>query len=486
MRISAPSSSVQSTSSGLSTTTSPTVWMSPAVTVPGPCFFTTMRLGPSPCILIEMSLMFSTMSVTSSRTPAIEENSCSTPSICTDCTAAPCSEDNRMRRNALPSVTPKPRSSGSATTVATRAASPPTDTWSLFGLISSCQFFWITSSPFQRRGLLAPSAPHPPRGENLGGSTRAGLTVRAKKNHTRRRFRGRQPLCGIVVTSRIEVIVKPAACSDRRADSRPEPGPETSTSRVRMPCSCAFLATSSAATCAAYGVDLREPLKPIVPADDQAIALPCASVMVMVVLLNDEFTCAMPEAMFLRSRRRTRVASLPIDYLSCDLKRRRNASGYTRAAPWQARPKIQNARLLLLAGDRLGRTLARARVGVGTLAAHRQAATMAQAAIAAEVHQTLDVDADLAAQVALDEIVAVDHFADLQNFLVGELADAAVQRDLHLLHDLASVSLADTMDVLKRDQHALVGRDVDAGDTGHGILSCHRHEAGISNCVSSG
>src|SRR5690348_8904555 len=216
------------------------------------------------------------------------------------------------------------------------------------------------------------------------------------------------------------------------------------------------------------------------------MVLPCASVMVMVVLLNDEFTCAMPEAMFLRSRRRTRVASLPIDYLSCDLKRRRNASGYTRAAPWQARPKIRNARLLLLAGDRLGRTLARARVGVGALAAHRQAATMAQAAIAAEVHQTLDVDADLAAQVALDEIVAVDHFADLQHFLVAELADAAIQRDLHLLHDLAGVPLADAMDVLKRDQHALVGRDVDAGDTGHGILSCHRHEAGISNCVSSG
>jgi len=68
------------------------------------------------------------------------------------------------------------------------------------------------------------------------------------------------------------------------------------------------------------GVDLREPLKPIVPADDQAIVLPCASVMVMVVLLNDEFTCATPEAMFLRSRRRTRVASLPIyENLSNDL-----------------------------------------------------------------------------------------------------------------------------------------------------------------------
>src|SRR5580700_3996450 len=74
--------------------------MSLAVTVPGPCFFTTMRLGPSPCILMAMSLMLSTMSVTSSRTPAIDENSCSTPSMCTDCTAAPCSEDNRIRRSA--------------------------------------------------------------------------------------------------------------------------------------------------------------------------------------------------------------------------------------------------------------------------------------------------------------------------------------------------------------------------------------------------
>ncbi len=37
----------------------------------------------------------STMSVTSSRTPAIEENSCSTPSIWIEVTAAPCSEDKQ-------------------------------------------------------------------------------------------------------------------------------------------------------------------------------------------------------------------------------------------------------------------------------------------------------------------------------------------------------------------------------------------------------
>src|SRR4051812_22317138 len=109
-----------------------------------------------------------------------------------------------------------------------------------------------------------------------------------------------------------------------------------------MPCSCAFLETSSAATCAAYGVDLRDPLKPIVPADDQAIVLPCASVMVMVVLLNDEFTCATPEAMFLRSRRRTRAAaSLPIANLSYDL----NAAVMPAAPPKMRMAKIESEQM---------------------------------------------------------------------------------------------------------------------------------------------
>ena len=65
----------------------------------------------------------STMSVTSSRTPWMEENSCSTPSIWIEVTAAPCSDDSSTRRSELPSVRPKPRSSGSAVMVAMRPAS---------------------------------------------------------------------------------------------------------------------------------------------------------------------------------------------------------------------------------------------------------------------------------------------------------------------------------------------------------------------------
>jgi hypothetical protein len=42
-------------------------------------------------------------------------------------------------------------------------------------------------------------------------------------------------------------------------------------------------------------------------------------------LLNDAFTCATPDAIFLRSRRRTRVASLPI--LSIPFEARGPSSG---------------------------------------------------------------------------------------------------------------------------------------------------------------
>ncbi len=100
-----------------------------------------MRFGVSLDERIAIVLMLRTMSVTSSRTPGIDENSCSTPSMCTEVTAAPWSEERSTRRRELPRVVPKPRSSGSATTVAIRFGSCPGVTSSLFGLISSCQFF---------------------------------------------------------------------------------------------------------------------------------------------------------------------------------------------------------------------------------------------------------------------------------------------------------------------------------------------------------
>src|SRR5271169_4533858 len=113
------------------------------------------------------------------------------------------------------------------------------------------------------------------------------LRVRKSLGQMRRRFGGRQPLCGTGVTSEMLVILSPSAFNARTADSRPGPGPLIRTSRFLTPHSCAALPAASAATCAANGVDLREPLKPAPPDVAHDRAFPWRSVIVMIVLLND-------------------------------------------------------------------------------------------------------------------------------------------------------------------------------------------------------
>src|SRR5215217_9024716 len=100
------------------------------------------------------------------------------------------------------------------------------------------------------------------------------------------------------VTSRMRLIFRPAAASARSADSRPAPGPFTNTDTFFSPCSIAFAAASPAATWAANGVDLRLPLKPRAPAEDQEITFPDTSVIVMMVLLNVDWMWTTPLRMF--------------------------------------------------------------------------------------------------------------------------------------------------------------------------------------------
>src|SRR5262245_28997675 len=201
----------------------------------------------------------------------------------------------------------------------------------------------------------------------------------------------------------------------------------------------------------------------MVPADDQAMVLPWASARVIMVLLNDAFTCATPEAMFLRSRRRTRVASLPIH------------DPFAAPAPHPALPCLfpVSAPLdgLLLAGDGLGRPLAGARVGMCALAPHRQAAAMPQPTVAAQIHQPLDIHCHVAPEIALHHIVTIDHFANLEYFLVGQLGHPALMRYPDLRHDFISVFWPNSMDILQRNDHALVSGYVYTGNSCHGFNS---------------
>ena len=90
------------------------------------------------------------------------------------------------------------------------------------------------------------------------------------------------------VVSLIDKILKPLDCNDLSAVSLPDPGPLTWTVNVLKPCSNAFAPASSAATCAAYGVDFLDPLKPFAPADDQETTFPLSSAIEIIVLLNVE------------------------------------------------------------------------------------------------------------------------------------------------------------------------------------------------------
>src|SRR6185436_12859776 len=87
----------------------------------------------------------------------------------------------------------------------------------------------------EQLGLLAPAAP----AVRPGVSRHKSLSPLAARGQTRRRLDGRTPLCGVGVTSLIAPTSRPVAVSERIAVSRPEPGPLTKTSTLRMPCSMA-------------------------------------------------------------------------------------------------------------------------------------------------------------------------------------------------------------------------------------------------------
>src|SRR5918993_2280550 len=111
------------------------------------------------------------------------------------------------------------------------------------------------------------------------------------------------------------------------ADSRPDPGPWTRTCTRRTPSDIASRAACSAATVAANGVDFLDPLKPAFPDEPHDTALPCESVIVMIVLLNVAFTWATPSASM------TRLVFFAVAILSSELEILRPGACAARSGP---------------------------------------------------------------------------------------------------------------------------------------------------------
>src|SRR5437764_10203913 len=125
-------------------------------------------------------------------------------------------------------------------------------------------------------------------------------------------------------------------------------------------------------------------------------------------------------------------------------------------------------RSFLLPCDRaLARSLAGAGVGVRALAAGGQTAAVAHAAVAVDLHQPLDVQADVLAEVALDLPLVGDDLADLAHVVLGEVLDARVAVDARVREDVVRPRAADAENISQTDFHSLVQWEINACDTCH-------------------
>jgi hypothetical protein len=96
--------------------------------------------------------------------------------------------------------------------------------------------------------------------------------------------------------------------------------------------------------------------------------------------------------------------------------------------------KEKNLQLLgrgfLLPNHGTTRTFTGSCVGMGSLTAYRQTATMAKPPVATQVHKPFDVGVDLAAQITLDLIFAVNNLSDVIDLFFGKVV--ALNTAIHI------------------------------------------------------
>src|SRR5581483_5582292 len=118
--------------------------------------------------------------------------------------------------------------------------------------------------------------------------------------------------------------------------------------------------------------------------------------------------------------------------------------------------------------DGFARALAGTGIGLRALAADGQTTQVAHASVALDTLQALEIHADFAAQVALDDIFAILNGMDnLGQLLLGQVLGADARIDIGLGQDIARIGRTDPIDITQGDVDALIGRNFNADDTSH-------------------
>jgi len=121
--------------------------------------------------------------------------------------------------------------------------------------------------------------------------------------------------------------------------------------------------------------------------------------------------------------------------------------------------------------DGFARAFAGAGVGLGALPAHGQAPQVTDAAIAFDALKTLEVHADLAAEIAFDDVFAfLNGMDDLRELLLAQVLGADVRVDVGAGQDIFGIAGADAINVAQSDFDALIGRNFYSDDASHGRI----------------
>src|SRR5881394_1606558 len=261
------------------------------------------------------------------------------------------------------------------------------------------------------------------------------------------------------------------------------------TSMLFMPYwSRAVVAVESEACCAAYGVPLREPLKPTAPEEDQHKVRPSESVMVICVLLNDAAMCATPcgtmrfSRFFLNSFLRFAAAPPATGFPGACVA---SCAAFGSLATFcsvsldaEILQTCADCLALLALGLLLGcdgattRTFTRAGVGVRALPANRKIAPVADAAVRLNFDQPANVHLDLLAEIAFDAAFFFNFLAKTVHFVFGQVANFLGGIDVRLFRELLSAHLSDSIDRSQSDPKALLRRKIYTCDTSHADFSC--------------
>src|ERR1035437_9330893 len=92
---------------------------------------------------------------------------------------------------------------------------------------------------------------------------------------------------------------------------------------------------------------------------------------------------------------------------------------------------------------------------------------MPRTAIGADFNQSLDIQGNFAAKVALNLVTSIDDLAQPVDLLFGQVTDTSIRIDIGLSKDLLAGRKANPIDIGKGDLDPLFARNINTCNTCH-------------------